>query len=265
MWEFVDYVYVLCLEGETGRHDAMTRHLLSVGFRTSQIVLFIRPGKRYDNDVGNKVISLFDVMFNYPSLVNEVSEKIATDHFFMVEEALNHSETKPFARIMFLEDDARFLPFSKNITRLGNFVRYSSYRWDQILLGYCPLSCSFFLTPNIVRVGNTRLRHASILSVEGMRKIIEFKQKEFGRRPCPFDIVGNRIPHFRKLAVFPMICFQMEEPALYRRIVHNMCYPLPFSEICQCLEICCVLCPLWVLLGTVIGMMMVWKKTIKIE
>jgi len=246
MWDFVDYVYILCLEGETVRHEDITRHLLSVGFQSSQIVLFIRPGKRRDNDVGNRVIRLFDVIFRYSSLINEVTRKIAMDHFFMIEEALNKCENKPFARILFLEDDARFDNFCWNtIHSIRQFVRCVHYRWDQILLGYCPLSCSYFLTPHIIHVGNTRLRHASILSMEGMQKMIDFKNKEFGRCPCPFDIVGNRILHFRKLAVFPMMCFQKEEPALYRRIAHNLCYPLPFSEICRCLEMLCLCCPVW--------------------
>lgn len=177
--------------------------------------------------------------------VDSISKNITMNHIHMIQMAI---ENKELNNVLFLEDDARFtyeLTENKQ-TSVKNWM--DKNRWDIFYLGYCPWPylVSMWIHPNIVKIYSPLTTHAYILNRNGREKIISYYYQHPEIQHLHIDkIFSMKIP-LRKYAIFPAICFQEKDPALYTKAMDYVGINIPFSLLSKGFEYFSLLTPLLV-------------------
>lgn len=239
----IDQVMVLTLESKTQVHKDIETHLSAFGLIPT---FFKVKGVFNKKNNGQGKLSLSQILSH--ETPDEVSKDIYENHIEMIRKAYN----KGWDRVLFLEDDARFEPSidKKQIVNIQNFLK--TKEWDIFYLGYCPWPyiISFPLSPNIVRIPSPLLAHSYILSRSGMKKVLDYHQSVVlpSKKPIHFDKMLAELTDCVKVGTYPTICFQKDEPALFKEAQEKLAIPFSFKAINKCLEHFALLWPILVLL-----------------
>lgn len=203
-WNYFKAFYVLSIQNSP-RIPVVSRALKRAGIRNFEIVEYFSANKIVNNGGDNN--SLFNIFMHNGS--DETSENIVNNHFSLIQKAYD----KNLENIVIFEDDAEFeIPFDKDDLK-NAFSWLSSNDWDIFYFGYCqwPFLWSSFKTPNVISVSSPLGAHGYALSRKGMKKILT------ARAHC----VNMQIDKFlaslsiEKYALYPSICFQSKDPAIY--------------------------------------------------
>lgn len=229
MWKFVGSVFILTTKDSALKKD-IQEHLTNAGFGDFQFFETIPAKKRINNGSGNKPLK--NALFNNTEC-DEVCSNITSNHFSMIEKAYNLG----LNRILILEDDARFdMPI--NIDKLKRVETWLNENdWDIFYFGSCPWPVMIYIpySRDIVKTPSPQLAHSYLLNRKGMEKVLKHKD----RRDFQIDVLLSKIDML-KFAIFPSICFQCVDPALYRQTK----IPIPFRKISTTMEYISLLAPL---------------------
>jgi hypothetical protein len=207
-----------------------------------------------NNNVENNEISIMDCLFIKQNLMDDVSDNIFENHIAMIRDAYDRFPDAPW--ILFLEDDARFdrTIFNKEIANhVVSFMK--SGNAEVLLLGVLPFQKGFglpiatYYQPSIVRHWSmTICAHAYLLTRRAMSEILQFADSRKGvHHPrMHFDMIF----HFLKMkvhSVYPMICFQNKDPAMYQRIqtMIPLLQCISFRRLSQCMVHLSLLVPVF--------------------
>lgn len=239
----INEVMVLTLESKLKEHQEIKQHLKKYGMDP---VLYKVTGISTKKNNGKGTLSMSQILsHNAP---DEVSMDIYKNHIMMIQEAYS----KGYDRVLFLEDDARFEDKLDPIQIQNIKYVLKNKEWDIFYLGYCPWPyvISFPVSPNIVRIPSPLLAHAYILSRSGMEKILEHHNSTVlpSKQNVHMDKVLSEIKGFYKLGTYPSICYQKNDPGLFKEAKNKMKLPFGFKKVCKFLEHFALLWPILVLL-----------------
>lgn len=240
MLDFIDAVRVLTLRSKD--HEPL--HKRYGEYFGSRYKLFTVEGTPKSTNGGDIGFGLWSIMKH--DTADATALDITRNHIEMVREA--HAEGHE--RVLFLEDDAYFQPLDpRKEQRMRSWLEKNHEKWDIFFMGYCPwpILCSFFITRDVVRVAHPVCAHAYLLNRKGMEKLL-MHTEDPRNREHHFDKIFNLVPRFRKYAVFPMISFQDDGPALYTKAMDHLGASMRFTTVCLLLEWISVFVPFMVLL-----------------
>ena len=82
-----------------------------------------------------------------------------------------------------------------------------------------PKLLSWFVTPEIVKLTSPLCLHGYCLSRQGMEKVVKMS-RYYKIAPQHIDkLYGQK--KWKKYGIFPAICFQSEDPALYKKALEK--------------------------------------------
>lgn len=235
MFDFIDHVSVLTLREKD--HTTITERVKSsFGERYTLFEVHGEPKSANGGEIGS---SLWDILCH--KAVDATALDITKNHLSMIQEAYS----KGYENVLFLEDDAVFETISaEKEKRFSDWVTRNKQKWHILFLGYCtwPLPLSFLVSRDVVRVYTPLTAHAYILNRHGMEKILMFCSKQSNTQHH-FDKILCMIPGFRKYAIFPMMCFQENDPALYTKALDHIGINISFAKLSRLIEFFSVLLP----------------------
>lgn len=193
---------------------------------------FVRGVGSNKND-GQFDSNLFSILQH--STVDDISMNIFHNHIQIIKKAVDLK----LNQICILEDDAIFDSISEQ--KMETINRWlDEHEWDIFYLGYCnwPYIVSFpTLTPGIIRPMSPLTAHGYLVSKSGMTKILDILMKEPKNKLLHIDKFYAQTKDFKKYGIFPMICHQDKNPALFLKACDKMNLKnIEFKRICQCNE-----------------------------
>ena len=219
LWDFIDKTYIITLQTSMERQDRMRTHLKDIGISNYDFVYFKPVSPNTKNDVHNVNCSLLDIM--NLSVVDEVSNNITKNHLMVIALAYKHN----YERVLILEDDAEFttpIPDNK-IGIVSQWLRKNTC--DLFYFGYCvwPIPLTICVAPHIVKIPSPYCAHSYIITREGMQKVLHYTAaQDIDNMNIHIDKLLATMPSLHKYACFPNICFQTEDPGLYKRAVNKI-------------------------------------------
>jgi hypothetical protein len=171
--------------------------------------------------------------------IDNVAIDIYNNHLTILKKAYE----KKYSSILLLEEDCVIENIdAKRSQKISNWLK-NNIQWDLCYLGYAQWPFLFstftFMNPNIVKVTSPLCAHGIIFSRKGMKKILDFSEKN---KIMHVDKL-YRLSNTSKFAVFPMIAFQSKEPALFEKALDIININISFRTICRVLEIVSLLVP----------------------
>lgn len=227
---FFEKIYVLTVDIARERYEKVAHHLtVDVQVKFEPVIFkslaqgVVNDGQAIPSSSTQKGVtttnSLWDIFQH--NITDEISNHIACNHLYLIARAYKAG----YANVVILEDDAEFvlpLPESK-LQRAVQWLETESF--DICYLGYCPwpIPVSFWMTSDIVRIVSPYCAHAYVLSRQGMEKVLTHaKTRNLHHFDIHYDRFLAEIPNFIKYGIFPMVCFQSIDPALYRRACQTL-------------------------------------------
>jgi len=230
-----DAIYILTLQNKDISKQ-ITHLKKDCGFQAENIHIYRSPKRIPKNSLNEGKLSdnLWNILNH--STKDEISLDIMKNHLDMISKA--YSEKQKF--VLFLEDDA-FFPSSFQKKRFQTQMQYlkkNIMTWDIAYLGYCPWPWlfSFFITSSMIRLHSALTAHSYVLHFHSMEKIIQNIQLNPEKKLLHIDRFFSEWKELKKYAIFPMICFQEKDPALYVKACDHVGFYLPFSFTCRLLE-----------------------------
>jgi len=247
-WKFFDAKYVLSTPGSK-RQESLKENFRLVGIKDYEIVEF-KPTKKYTKDRlnnsegGGGQIDQSLLSICKHDICDDTCQNIAKNMFTLIKKGYDAGHNN----IIIFEDDARFsLPFK--VKRFNKVVDWlDKNNWDIFYLGYCqwPILVSWIVTQHIVKLTRPYAAHAYCLSRQGMEKILEVS-KYYDKLPQHIDkIYGKK--NWNKYGIFPAICFQSEDPALFKKAVEKLPIKLRFKSLSRFTEYSSVIIPILIIL-----------------
>jgi hypothetical protein len=247
MFEILERVYVLTLKG---KDTTELKKYLSTFFG-DRLTMYETEGTQKKTNGGRIQTSLWKIMRH--DEIDDTSLDITKNHVSMIRDAYGRGMNM----VLFLEDDARFdnIPSTEKQQRVSEWLQKHQRDWDIFYLGYClwPLFLSVFATRDVVRIYTPLTTHGYILNRQGMEKVLTFFDHGGERCLDHIDKIYQQMPHFRKYALFPMMCFQSSDPALYTKACDHLGVSIGFSRVCRWVEFLAVLVPFFVIV-----MVLIW-------
>jgi GR25 family glycosyltransferase involved in LPS biosynthesis len=248
LWNFIDKVYIITLSTSTQRQDELRIHLQEIGLHNYEFIVFDPISSYTKNDAKDIECSIMNI-FSL-TVVDKISNNITHNHLKVVEKAYQNN----FNRVLILEDDARFMvPIDETkITSASTWIERNYC--DMFYFGYCvwPLPVSIFVTPHIVKIPTPYCAHCYLLTRPGMQKILKYiEHMDKNNMNIHVDKLYTVIPGLYKYGIFPNLCFQSEDPGLYKRalkkILPNELY-VPFNYTVRTFDYISVVVPIVVIL-----------------
>lgn len=208
----------------------------------SRLEVYEAPGSQKSSNAGNFTKSFMSIIRH--NTVDDTARDIAANHIAMIRLA----REKGWHSCLFLEDDAEFDKISREKEhRAQSWL--SKNQWDMFYLGYCPwpILFSVLTTRDIVRVFSPLTTHAYALSRDGMDKVLMHVEK-VGCDKDHIDKLYAQVPLMKRYALFPMVSFQNQDPALYVKACDYLRLSVPFRSLCRTFEWVSVLWPICFLL-----------------
>lgn len=243
-------IFVLTTSSPKGKERCRTllRNFDAVGISHSDLQFVSFPSqKKLVND--GSVRDLFSIL-NHSSQ-DETSRVIYNNHVSLIRLAHHYG----WEEIMIFEDDARFHPTTPDSWKRCVEWKQENRDWDVFYYGYCqwPVLFSVPIRWDILRLSSPLTTHAYSIHRRGIEKLVAHLDRFPECRTQHIDKVLSVLP-LHKYGIFPMISFQSEDPALYRRAVDMLpvLHSLSFGSLCVISEYTSLL---WIVcLVTVVGL-----------
>ena len=237
---FVDKVVVLGLE----KNQEHIKKKFSKVFKQNKVDYFITKGVGTRQNDGQVDASYWSILNH--NATDEISKDIFKNHIEIIKRAYEDQSIK---NILILEDDAEFKNWDqKRWENVETFLKLYQEEWDIFYLGYCnwPYLWSYFIRPSILRLSSPLTAHSYILNRKGMYKILKTIEKNPQCRNMHIDKLYTKIPRFKKLGLFPMVCFQEKCPGLYLKACDMMGVRVLFSTYSICNQWISILIPIFI-------------------
>lgn len=250
----VDCTLVLTLASRKDRHRTIFHHLKDdLGMENVYLYTVEGNRKKQQNNGGDRTIGLMEILTH--SATDETSNDIFKNHIAMIRWAYERG----YQRVLFLEEDARFDSIDEAmIRRAGAWMDHNE--WDIFYVGYCtwPIVAAFPVAINIVRLPSPYLCHAYIMNRTGMEKILNYPAS----KDMHIDKFLATMPNLIKVGIYPSICFQENEPALYEEAKKKLHIPLSFRTMSRTLEMVAVLWPIVFIFILCFYLILRYKRTV---
>jgi hypothetical protein len=223
-----------------------------IGLDKDRIFFLIIPDQGRKTHNVSSSAGLMDIITH--NVMDETSLDISNNHMIMIRWAYENG----YNRVLFLEDDAVFETTDESIIRrLGAWM--DTHEWDIFYMGYCPwpIVISVPVAINIVRIISPYTSHSYILNRTGMVKILANPPRNKIHIDKHFAIIPNLI----KMGIYPSICFQSKNPALYDEAVKRLRLPLSFRMMSKTLEITAIMWPICLIVWALIWVLIVIKMS----
>ena len=203
---------------------------------------------------GNLDTSLWDILCH--RTVDNISRAILKNHISMIQYAYNQN----YNTVLFLEDDARFPApekMSKNmINAIDSMIHHTNHiEWDILYLGHCPwpILFSYPVSRHVVKVFTPLTSHSYILQKNGMKKIFEFFHDNIESvQHLHIDKLFCRIKNLKKYAMFPSICFQEKDPALFTKAMDFCGLSIQFVFFSRMMEMIAIIMPFLIMVAVLL-------------
>jgi hypothetical protein len=226
MWEYFSKVYVISIPSSNRKND-IHNNFKKIGINNYEIIDF-KPASKIINN-GSDNIDLIDIFSH--NHCDITCENISNNHLALIEKAYNDN----LDNVLIFEDDAIFeLPFDYN--KLNIVIQWlKNNNWDLFYFGYCayPIPVVIPVSQHIVKIFSPFLAHSYAVSRNGMKYIINNKDKFKTRH---IDSVYAELP-LKKYGVWKNMCFQSNDPALYKKAMNMLNLSIPLKDITKFLEI----------------------------
>lgn len=176
-----------------------------------------KPAAKLKNTNNN--ISLFDAFFTIQKC-DDTCKNITENHINLIEEYYE----KEYDFITIFEDDFMFYDpiLNKNIKNIYDYVTTNN-NWDIMHLGCVnyPIPLSIPVKEGIVKCINTLFSHAYIISRKGMRKALDYYNKNDKNKSQHIDKLLNNACN-QKYASFPSMVYQNKPPAIFDDVMNKL-------------------------------------------
>ena len=203
LWNYFDDISVIAIP--CTNRDNIKQNLK---FIQNYNIRIFQPANKIINN-GAHDISLIDILQH--GKCDSTCQNITGNHLSLIETSYNNGKKN----ILIFEDDIIFEE-NINLTSVFNWLKHNE--WDVFFFGYCqwPYPLSYFVDHNIVNLTSPMGTMCYAVSRKGMEKIINYKNNEMVKIKHIDRLIGRDII-LNKYGVFPSICFQAKEPALYKK------------------------------------------------
>ena len=244
LWNLFGAKYVLSTPNSK-RKESLRKNFLAVGLDSFEIVDFEPSGQynKFNRNDSNGLLgiqnqSLISTMKH--DVCDETCRNIAENMFTLAKKGYDAGHQS----IVIFEDDARFeIPFkTERFQRTLNWM--ANHEWDIFYLGYCqwPMLLSWFVTPEVVKLTSPMCLHGYCLSRSGMEKVMKMSQY-YNIQPQHIDKIYAE-KDWKKYGIFPAICFQSEDPALFKKAIEKLPIDMDFKSLSRISEYSSVSIPI---------------------
>jgi hypothetical protein len=249
-------IFVLTTSSPIGRERcaALIQNFETMGISKTDIQFIDFPFQKLEND--GSVTDLFSIL-NHTSK-DQTSRAIYNNHVSLIRLAHHYG----WDEIVIFEDDARFHTkiASESWERCAKW-KYENQDWDVFYYGYCqwPVLFSVPVRWDILRLSSPLTTHAYSIHKRGIRKLVAHLDKYPECRSQHIDKILSVLP-LRKYGIFPMISFQSEDPALYRKAIGMLpvLRSVSFGSVCVFSEYASLL---WLVCLVVVLSLVVYRRT----
>lgn len=242
-WKFIDKVYVIT-HSKSNQKERITKNLQDTGIFQYEIIDFEQAKKKTNKP--KDVDSILNLI-NNDLVCDETCRNIKKNHISIFLDAYKNN----YDYILILEDDAEFTD-NLNYEKLNNAFKYlqnNNKTWDVFFLGYQSYNIigpNYILTPNIVIPNCPLCSHCNMYSKVGIKKILD----KIIDKSDHIDKLIFKGQDINKLALFPMISYQVKTPAIFK-LVENYS-PMEWNELVIFSEYASILFPFIIMLILVI-------------
>jgi hypothetical protein len=250
LWNFFDGFYMITTESSK-RRKGLERNLKKVGIENCQTWL-ANGGQITNNGIEDPINPPGWVESAMNLADTDFARDLANNHIGIIDKAYEAG----LQNIIIFEDDARFqLPL--DIAKLQKIVKWlKSNDWDVFYFGWIPwpVICSWFKTSGVVEIATPLTTHCYALSRKGMRRVRNLRKTS--------DIVPidrfYAMSDMEMYGAFPAISFQIEDPAIYRRLCPS--YLVSFETVSRIFEFVSVgIPPLFIALMSLLVVSGYWQ------
>lgn len=226
MWEYFSKVYIISIPSSNRKND-ISNNFQKIGIKNYEIIDFQPASKTINN--GSNNIDLIDIFSH--NHCDSTCQNICDNHLNIIQKAYNDN----LDNVLIFEDDALFdIPFDFN--KLNIVTKWlKNNEWDLFYFGYCayPIPIVLPVSRHIVKIFSPFLAHSYAISRNGINYIMKNKHKFKGRH---VDSVYAELP-LQKYGVWKNMCFQSNDPALYKKAMNMLNLSIPLKDITKFLEI----------------------------
>lgn len=271
-WDYFDQIYVISIP--QSNQTQIKHNLAKGGVGNFDLVIFEPARKIYNSPILRNtmfphlygpILSVYDI-FSMLSTCDSTCKNIIQNHLDIIKMAYK----KNYKTILIFEDDVVFdKTFSpKLIKRAVKWL--DTHSWDVFYFGYCqwPYLISLPVSRNIVKVYSPSYgQHAYALNRSGMKKILDYTERELDVKvtidilmgnPLPYlkplksniaidQLIGKIIPNLKKYALFPSISFQNTDPAMHKNAFKMLPFYISFKTFSKGVEVISVVLP-WIVI-----------------
>lgn len=223
----------------------LEEHLrMEMGIEEEKIKVFsFVPHPRKETNDGPSTSTLLQILTH--TAIDDTALMITQNHLYILEWLWNQN----IDRALILEDDARFHDLMKSDIYKEIEQWLHTNTWDIFYFGYCPwpIPCSILVHKHVVRLWSPYTAHAYMIRRSGIQKIMDYVKQDPSHGNNHFDKILTQVPGLHKYGIFPSICFQKKDPALYTRASKILHLPIPFQVMSRSLEIFSVVMPILIM------------------
>lgn len=251
LWDFFDKIYVISIPSSTRKNQ------LRDNFKKSKIkeyeIIDFTPAKKTINDGSDKQnLSITNIMSH--SFCDSTCENIGNNHLSLIKQAY----TLNLKNVLIFEDDALFefpLDFDK-LERVKNWL--STNQWDMFYFGYCsyPLPLILPINRDVIKIYSPYLAHAYAINKTGINYIMNNLEK-FEKQHI--DGVFGKLP-LNKYGIWKNICFQSNDPALFKSAMNKIGLDITFKSLTKFLEYFCICFPIIIIIIVILCYKFIKRK-----
>ena len=212
LWNFFEYIVVNTVNNSK-EFEGFKENMKAVGIKNYRV----RSGEsvaKSNVGEGNRCNTFTKIFKGGKECCGAICRDLTKRSIELISDAYN----KGFNNIFLLEDDARFeLPFDfKKLNRIIEWLK-NNKKWEAFYFGYilAPNPLLIPISLDICRLFNPNLTHAVVINRRGMKKILDYVNKN-GNPDNHIDVFYRNILNY-KYGSIPVMNYQCKEPALYKK------------------------------------------------
>jgi len=238
LWDFFDKIYIISIP-ESKRKNELVQNLRNAKIKNYEIIDF-QGAKKTQNDGSELDLSLIDIFKH--SFCDSTCKNITNNHLKIIQSA----RMQNLNNVLIFEDDVEF-PQNLDFEKLSRAIDWlKNNKWDMFYFGYISFPTPVLIPVNrdITRVYSPYLAHAYAVNRSGINYITDnvdlFQNNHV-------DSIYGKLP-LKKYGIYPNICFQSSDPALYKRAMEKVGVNISLKTFTKISEKVCITIPFLILL-----------------